>query len=723
MFRKIGITKTIDIVATKPIFFCGKILSLYIFSCFILVILFLHTSVVTPAMASNSLYDILRHSTTPLTNLKRLISPQTFDGLYSVTLSDTEEINNIIAQNKLRLENLNSKPVFRLLDEGSNTLKLSDKLDQTKVAAANIYSGIQNLKNRILLLAIKWPDISDSEVKSELTSLSSIFTQDTNQKNSSLASTTEWLKSSWDNPTITNLMDEAQTAQSQIDNLLNDVITGGKINSATVLDPIIARISKLDELVGSSLATATDPSLFGFIRKTSDQIDIFDKQSAEGIRILTSINDNPSIDMNYDIEQLKSSIIGTNLIPNANLFFTSSKDPNATPNSVLGLLALIDTNKKLLSGKTGAPIQHLWLEEGSIVFRLAVSNPNRTQIGNATIKFSLPEEINKDQVISLDKEISLVFDPKENALVGSGEIVLTPLETRTFMIEVEDIWNFNPREIENLHLQVEGLIQTLKYKPSYSQALLIKKDVENALNKIENQQRLALTPETKIVAFRQSSQELNKIEQTISSLKGLVLGAQSSSGIFNITEGLRTHSLQGLLILIISSAIFIYIYIQSLQSEPRIGFRNRAQPTPRNTAPTNIQKQEHTKPRLHRLARIVIITMISGGIGSIGTSLALKTFTPLSQKTVSQNDPVTVLGTNTDANRKYPYEAEIVPPKEGDIPIRTSPSVTSPQISSLKEARTVSVFKKVDQWVMIMSPNEKTNNNGWWINETYLVHN
>ncbi len=642
--------------------------------------------------------------------------------------SDIEETNKIIAQNRLFLEQLSHKPVVKVLNGDSETLGLKEKLEKTKTTAANIYSGIQNLKSRSQLLAQKWPGLTDSEIKSELTILSSIFTQDTTQKDSNILSSTNWLKTSWDHPTIVNIVDETQSAQSQIENLLNDLITSGKVNNTSILEPALSHITKLDQLIGSSLALSTDPSLFGFIRKTSDQIALLDKQAAEATRILTDLNENPSMDQTIAIDRLKKEIIASNLLTNANLFLTATTDSHSPTNQVLSFLALIDSNKLLLAGNTGQIIKHVWIEEGNVVFRIMVSNLSRTQIQTANVKFLLPSELKPEQVLSHDSQLLVISDSTENALVASGDILLAPLETRTFTVEVEDIWSFNPGEIESLKSQVNMLARSLKNTTGYDKGEPLERDILSGLEKLLLKHKQSITPESRIVSFREASITLNGIEQKISSLKLLLFESKSNENILGITTETQAVSLQGIFSLIVASLAFTILYINALKSQP-ISKKSARKDSPTGTkfdnSPTHVYyHQEKSQPKLSRMAKIVIITLISGGLGSMGTSLIIRSASIQSKKQDLTKSDVRVLGTSTkNINKKFPYEVSIFPPKQGTIPVRKSPSITSPQIRSLNESKVVPVFKTLDHWVMIVSSDSKSSNDGWWINDTFIEKN
>lgn len=676
-------------------------------------------SVSFPIPLKPALTDIWRYNTLSLNNFKDLvwnIWTRKEIGLAGVptadivSVSDMEETKKTVAANKKILEQIINEPVVKNLTEDPPAVNPLEKLAQTKTAADNIFSSIQNIKSRCLMLTEKWPDLTDSEIKTELTNLSSIFTQDLNQKDSNILAYTNWLKTSWDTPLMTTLSNKAISAQGKFDNLLSDVISFGKVNDAQVLAPALAEINELDSLVGTSLAKPEDQSLFGFIRKTSDRITLFNDQSAEGIRILSELKTDPSKDQTADIDLLRTKILGANDVPDAALFFSAAGGPQAATNEVLNLLALIETNKLLMGGTPGAVTKNIWLENGSVVFRIVVTNRSRSKTQKVPVSYLLPAEVHQEQIISHDPALTVAPGSNGNTLIASGEILLEPLETRTLGITVEDLWKFNPVEIENLKSQTVELTLALKNTLDAIKAVSINKEIDISLNKILDRELQAIAPETKILAYRTSLKELNGIEEKISSLQSMVVASHGNGGVV----------VRGLILLIFATMIFVAIYYSAHLQDLKRRRATVTSPEKEYVRKISYRHRENTHPWGRRIIKMMIITLLSGGFGSVGVSLVLKAG-PATQLTDTFESPTgtQVLGSSIDITpKKFPYEAKVLPPKSADIPVRSGPSFTSPQISSIKEPGTISVFKKVDHWVKIVGQGDK--DQGWWINEAFL---
>ena len=635
-----------------------------------------------------------------------------------VKADEINEIQKIITTTRPSLEQLASKPIVKQLNNQSSSADLSDKISKTQNIADSLYGSLQNLKSRSLILEKKWSTLNQKEIQSELTTLSNIFKQDVSGGDTNIIAYSGWLKTSWNNPILLNLSDQALAAQSQINNLINDI---SLYNSAKVdtFKPALGHIQKLDGLVGSSLATSSDLNLFGFIKKTTEQVALLDKQIQEADKILAEYKSDPSVDRTQSIDKLAAQVISSSLVPRVDQFpFPTTSSKIITPvNKILSLKALSDAGKRLLTTNNGQVITTIWLAEVNTIHTLVV-NPNQTP-QTASLKFALPPELKMEQIKNHDRGLNIVFDSTEDALVVSGEISLNTLETRSLTIETDNIWNLNQEDIDNLKNQADELLGYLGNTSYFSQAISIKNQL-GALDEVLLKQKQSVTPEEKIVTFREISIEINQVEEKINSLRSLALNAQNSGDVLGYASGIHPLTLWGIIAVIIACLIFGVIYISALRSEFKL---NRAGVLPPPESPT----LNHARPRYHhreksnhrarKFTKIITFALIFGGLGSLGTSLILTygSQVPLSQITAPK--PQKVLGSSTE--KSYPYESRLRLPNSGYITVHTAPLLTSPQVTLLTDTSTVLVFKSIDHWVQIGLSNDDQSKN-WWISDIYL---
>jgi hypothetical protein len=642
------------------------------------------------------------------------------------SLAEIKEIKKVVQENRIVLEQLINKPIVKTFIDENPIPNLTEKLEKTKTSASNLYSATQNLKSRGQLLSKKWTTLTEAEIKSELTTLSAIFKQDVNQKDSNIIATTDWLKTSWNSSILLNLSDQAQAAQSQLGNLLNDTLLYGKGNNADAFSPALSHIQKLDELVGTSLATSTDLNLYGFIKKTTETVAYFDKQSSEGLRLLTEIKKDVTKDQSAAIETYSNTVYALNQLPQVDTFLIKSTKSNTPSNKVLGLMAIVDTNRLLLAANTGQIVKNIWLEEGSIIFRAVATNPSRSLTQKVAIKYYLPTEIKKEQIIRFDQELVIDFDPIENALFASGEITLAPNATRTLQVEVEDIWSFKQEELDSLKAQINELIAVLDKTSYYAQAVAIKSDIFVALDKIMLRQAQAVTPENRIRTYRESALDMNGIEQKIISLKELAVRSSSTGGFFGSIGGVQNISIWGIVLIIIAGFAFITVYVNALRADSRSKREREKNETVTGTLkeedgvyhPTSKHRHRETPRRIgHRVARIASIVLLVSGVGSVGASISIKAAQDRPVALVSPSPDAVVLGTTSD--NSFPIETHLKLPDSGKVPVRSAPAITASEIMSLMGVDKIYVFRLIDGWAQI-GLSDKDSDQDWWVNQQYL---
>jgi len=680
--------------------------------------------------------DIWNYSTRSLSTFGNLVTDiwsrdsrtltSTDSASVTASISEIKEIKKIIQDNRLVLEQLVNKPIVKTFIDENPLPDLSVKLEQTKTAATNLYSATQNLKSRANLLSQKWTTLSESETKSQLKDLLVILKQDNNQKDSNTIATTNWLKTSWNSPILLNLSDQAQAAQSQLENLQNDINLYGKGDDGDVFSPALSHIQKFDEFVGTSLATSDDLNLFGFIKKVSEQIAYLDEKHAQGVEILTEIKKDKTKDQSAIIAAYTNEILNSNQLPQVDSFFIKTiKNTNTPTNKVLGLMAIVDTNKLLLAANTGQTVKNIWLEEGSIIFRAVAINPSHTLTQKVNIKYYLPTELRKEQIIKYDPELKIDYDPVEDALYASGEITLVPNETRTFLVEVEDIWSFKQEEIDSLKTQVNELTTLLKNTGSFAQATSIKSDIVVTLDKILLRQNQAVSPENRIQTYRESLLEMNGIEQKIISLKELVVKSGTNSGVFGFFGGVQTITLWGIILIVVAGFAFLTIYLSALRSESKLKKAEQTEVVESALEqhdalyhPTLKYRHRETKHHpLHRVARIASIVLLVSGFGSIAASMTIKAAQGRPITLISPSPNAVVLGTASDD--KYPIETHLKLPDSGKVPVRSAPAITAPEIMSLIDVDKVYVFRIIDGWAQV-GLSDKDSDKIWWVNMQYL---
>jgi hypothetical protein len=221
---------------------------------------------------------------------------------------------------------------------------------------------------------------------------------------------------------------------------------------------------------------------------------------------------------------------------------------------------------------------------------------------------------------------------------------------------------------------------------------------------------------------------MNGIEDKITSLKELLLEQDQKKNIFGFAGGIQSITIWGIILVVISCIAFLYIYFSALRSEIKIKKVEQAV-TKTETELRDHDALYHPTPKYrhketplhkgHKIARIASIVLLLSGVGSVLTSLTIKASRNNPVALVSPSPDAAVLGTTT-SEKVYPYQAALELPTTKSIPVRSRPSITAPELFTLKENQTVFVFRSLDGWVQI-GLTDKDSGKNWWINASFLV--
>src|SRR3989344_4166292 len=561
-------------------------------------------------------------------NISGNVTNQTTSNVTSAQLSS---LTALTAENRKLLEQLVNKPVIKtFIDDGGCSLQA--KLEKTKITANRLYTSIANLKSRAELLDLEWSTLSQPEIELELKTINDILKENNLSENSSLPSATNWLKTAWNASLITlSLADQAEAAQSKIETLIGDLSLFGKTNSSLTFKSALAHIQRLDTLVGTSLSPASDTSLFGFVKKI-DQLATNLNHEAEAIKLaLDKFDGYTPEEQNKLITDHTKKVLASNQVPKAETLISPAVKNVAKDNKnrILALLGLVRTNLSWLTNGNGKAINSIWLEEGSIVFRAVVSNPSKLVSQKVPVEIYLPEEIKPEQIIKSDPELKIEFNTDDNRLWARANIELAPLETRTLLVEVEDIWSYTVEEIDSLRKQSTSLYDALKGTSYLAQATTLHSDIAVTLDKVLLRQKQATTPENRIRTHRESRLEMAGIGEKINGLKTLVGQAGASSSIFGFVGGVQSVAVWGMVIIFVAGFVFLTIYMRALRLEQ---FRfstatvlpvdHKHKPLP----PAEVTRQIVRKKTLsaaRRLTRTTMIILLTGSFASFGASVII----------------------------------------------------------------------------------------------------
>lgn len=553
----------------------------------------------------------------------------------NITNTQVTELVAATAENRQLIEQIVNKPIVKtFIDESVEKPNLESKIDRTKNAATRLYAGATNIKSHVQLLALQWPILSTHDIQNELAVLTETINVDNDKKDTSVLSLSRWLKDAWGNSLTLEISDQVETINSKVESLKKNLEVMGKTGIVTYpspLDSILTHVERLTAIVGDISQSNRDESLYGFVKYVSSLNTSLTQETEAITQVLASWDSQPESERAQTISTLTDKILTLNQVPKAESLLTNQieNNTNTLKNRLLSLLALIDTNRLLLISNVGQTIQNVWLEEGSIIFRAVVSNPSRTISQKVPLKYYLPTEIKIEQIITADKALTIEYDAAEDSLLASAEVQLAPEETRTFAIEVEDIWIYTEEEMLTYKKQAEDLVAPLKNTSFFGQGASIKSDINVILEKIMARQKQVTTPQARIRLYRESELEMVSVDEKMNTLKELISEAGSSGSIIGFVGGVQSVAVWGLIIILVTGFVFLSLYMRAIRLEqyrfatstvlPSHNGKLRPLPPP---APASATKRA-TLSRARQLTKLSMLVLISGSLLTLSGSLIL----------------------------------------------------------------------------------------------------
>ncbi len=641
------------------------------------------------------------------------------DTTYLATKADLAEISKVNKENRVLLEKLVNKPIIQNFIDDKSTVDLSTKITESKNVLDNLFATIQNLKTKSQLLSSSWTKLTQNQLESELRILQKIITDQNSQ--TTITSHTNWLKTTWSNELFLDLANQADTASSVLSKITNDSKTYESSKLFGNYLSFIDEVTTLDELIGNSLSEPDNKTAFGLIEKINQSNTSLSDHAKSLQAILPKISDT-SDKYTLEVNDIHSKILNLNQITNPENITENSKIVNQKnltssqilKNKIYSLLSLINLNKALLSQTKLENLRLMWLEEGSIVFRSVAFNPSKSVTQSVQVKFFLPAELKKEQIIAADPELKIDYDATEGSLYASTDIDLAPQESKTFTVEAEDIWRFSEEEINILKTQTEAIVISLKGAKVYTTASNTKSDIFASLDKIMLRQKEAITPENRIKTYRESSLEMISVSEKIDSLKLLSLQGDNS---FNLNDlsGSKNIAIWGIVTLGLAGFVFLAYYLKAVKPHIATGIDEEISSPLGERAHFNarIARHHHKESKnikAKRLATMVVIGLLSSGMVALTTSIIS---TNLNYR---KNQKITLENTSANTTKN---QIKLKIGNNQRVPVKSSPSISSPEILSLKTEQNLYIYKKLNGWAKV-GLTETEQNTDWWINESYL---
>lgn len=622
------------------------------------------------------------------------------------TSADILAIKKQNQENRLLLEKLVNKPIIEsFIDDKTPIVDLNKKLTETQNVLNSLFNSTQNLKTRAQILSDNWLKLTTTQAKEEIKSLKEQISDQGSE--TTINSQINWLRTTWGSTIHFSISDQANSINTQIDSIQLKLLTASSNLLFSDIQKLNLDIFKLTNQIGHNLSLPSDDTAYGNYQKIKNQTTEIDQHQKN---LTDLIGQEEKSDQ---LEKTQQKILSINLVPEAENILKSSKK-NTYKNKIYSLLTLLDLNKKILAGDNSKSIKIMWLEDGSVVFRTVATNPSKSISQSVNVKFYLPEELKKEQILSNDPQLKIDYDPIQKSLFAEANVELSPLETVTLAVETEDIWRYSEDQINLLKKQATDLSEATKGGDNYPQAKTIKSDIHTILDKVILRQSEVITPESRIKAYRESALEILNAEEKIESLKQLSF--QNVKNSTNSELNSQNLAIIGVIIMGLSSLFFLGYYLKviskqrsNLQQQTHNSLGEQSKPTQKHLR-TQVHKKINNR-HFHRLTAISILILFASGLLSVIWSFGLSQIQDKKAKELTiQNDPA-----------KQPKKAIIDANSTQKVIAKAYPSLVAPEIHNFNKEETVYIYQRSSGWAKIgQSETETETDKVWWVSESDL---
>lgn len=545
----------------------------------------------------------------------RTLTPSSSNGDLSAIAKDTKET-------RLLIEELVNKPIIENSFEDFQDFDLLGKVKDGQRVSEELYINILLADSSISKLTKSWNSYKEEDLLKKITEIKEILGEESDSSSdATLFAKVNYLRDSF--------------GYREADLIYEDILAlKGSLNY-TQTTIAVSGVNKnlLKEIKSSSAYLKSSEKSLTAINKRLKEAEglsgLIEKNLSSVNNVLGTWTEKSSTEKSEEVEQISKSALSINRIPKAvNIFSSIYEDISGDKklkNKLLSTRALLFANKKLIVSGNKTALLTNWLEEGSLVIKTLITNPSTLISQDVPLKYYLPVELTKEDIIETDAGVEVKYDTEKGGLYVEGNFSLKPSETKTIKVRVEDVWTISESEIDSLKAQSESLIKPLEKTAFYAQGITLKSDIDVSLEKVKGLLKDEVTPEGKIKAYREAKLELSSVLEKIEKLKDLVSQASSSGSILGFVGGSQAIAVWGVVIAIATAFVFMTLYMRKL-----LGVKEAKKAAVVNKT-SNMDK----------LAVFLVVATISGLLSSIAVK---KIGLPL---VVSARQSQEVLGTTT----------------------------------------------------------------------------
>ncbi len=674
-----------------------------------------------------------------------ILGQQTSDTstLLAQMLADKTYLGNAVTSSQSAIMGPSAKNLTQIATGVSGLQSTADSIS-TKVDS--LQTSIGTVDTNVDSLITNWNNLDLSQVSSAMSAISTSL----GTISDGCASTTtvfgdiRCLKDKWGVQDASSLYNAANNAYTTSIALQGELDYNQKSTTAYKdLQNLKTYVLALQTSLGTEADAATVPTIFGRIKKSQDTLANLNTSGTGLDDLLSKWGSYDAADIYNKVKNLSDDIEKVNTVPDVDSILKLSKqnssDMKELKNTTYALKAVVDVNRVLLDKFSNSPIVKTWLEDGSVIFKTLITNPSTISKQTVPLKFYLPKETRKEDLIKVDTGLNVEFDSKEDAFFVSGLFPLNPGETKIVAVEVKDVWKINTTELDSLRMQAEDLSVPLKDSSFFAQGVTLKSDIVVRLDDIKRLQSEAYTPEDRIKTFRDNMTQLSSIKLEMGELKSLVAQSASSKNLLGFVGGAQVSSIWGIVFVLLAAFGFILIYTKFLLGafKPKGKVKNEVQETTTSIGMPDLPEQKKVlpnivlpalpKPTFAKLSmnvhvlKLVFISVASFAVMGAGVWFMLTRLTPSKPVSVPQEikkeitPTVAEEPTNVDS---APNETQItteksvlgaqstnvvitIPSYSDGVNVRQQPDITSPVLIRYNKDTEVIKYSESGTWTEV----------------------
>lgn len=219
-------------------------------------------------------------------------------------------------------------------------------------------------------------------------------------------------------------------------------------------------------------------------------------------------------------------------------------------NKIADLRAVSTATRRIIEQKSVEPIVETYMKFNSVEIHFLITNPSEE---SQVVKFKafLPEEARPEHILD-SSGLKVDYDTSSGVYYVSGDIPLGPRETITKKVEMEDIWVFSDEEIQAIKDQANQMIPVLEGTQYEAQGVVYKNDIDATLAAVRlRQEDSYASPQEHIVAYRENTERMKSVDQSLEKMKDLVVQAGAARGVVGQVGGIQTFATWGIIMAII----------------------------------------------------------------------------------------------------------------------------------------------------------------------------